>query len=143
MVLGVSFIATPAKFLASSLGTRTAFDVGRATFELFNTIEVGLSIVLLALVLYDRKRVSTAVLTVCLLTITATQAFVLLPVLSDRVSAIVAGFGVPPSNVHSLYVFMEITKIGLLVAVASRWAHYGFGITSRDRSARRYTWASR
>lgn len=120
MIVGVSFIATPAKFLAANLGTRAAFDVGRATFELFNSIEVGLAITLLAVVLYAQRRILTIILTVSLLAMTATQALVVLPVLSDRVSAIVAGFGVAPSYVHSLYVLMEIAKTGLLVALALR-----------------------
>ncbi len=143
MIVGVSFIATPAKFLAPSLGSRTAFDVGRATFELFNSIELGLAIVLFAMALYRERRVLTNVFAASVLAITVMQALVVLPVLGDRVSAIIAGYGVAPSHVHTLYVSMEVTKIGLLAAVASRWAPFGFGNASRDPNARRYTWAAR
>ena len=143
MIVGVSFIATPAKFLAPSLGSRAAFDVGRVTFELFNSIEVGLAIVLLAIALYRERRILTNVFAASVLAITVMQALVVLPVLGDRVSAIIAGYGVAPSYVHSLYVLMEAAKTGLLVAIAAQWVLYGVGDVSHDPNARRYTWAAR
>jgi hypothetical protein len=36
LLLGVSFLATPAKFLAPSLALPVALDVGRHTFAVFN-----------------------------------------------------------------------------------------------------------
>ncbi len=142
MIVGVSFIATPAKFLAPSLGDRTAFDVGRATFELFCSIEVGLALVLLGLVLYAWRRLTLIGLAVSVLAITFMQAFVVLPVLSDRVAAIVAGYGVPPSHVHLLYVSMEIAKTGLLVALASCCVLLGTRRESRGSAERSYRWAT-
>lgn len=50
LLLGVSFLATPAKFLAPSLTLPVALDVGRHTFFIFNKVEWLLSIVLLLLV---------------------------------------------------------------------------------------------
>lgn len=46
MVLGVFFLATPAKFLASSLPRPVALDVGRHTFRVFGRIELGLAALL-------------------------------------------------------------------------------------------------
>ena len=108
MIVGVSFIATPAKFLAPSLGARAAFDVGRSTFELFNSIEVVLAIVLLAIALYRENRALVKLVAASLFAITVIQALVVLPVLSDRVSAIIAGYGVAPSYAHTLYGLMEV-----------------------------------
>lgn len=143
MIVGVSFIATPAKFLAPSLGSRAAFDVGRATFELFNSIEVGLAIALFAIVLYRERRILMTVFAASLLAITVTQTLIVLPVLGDRVSAIIAGYGVAPSCVHLSYVSMEVAKTALLAVIATRWALYRFGSTSRGPGERRYTWAAR
>jgi len=44
MVLGVSFVATPAKFLAPSLPLPIAIDVGRHTFRTFGRIELALMV---------------------------------------------------------------------------------------------------
>lgn len=46
MVLGVSFVATPAKFLAPSLSLPVALDVGRHTFRIFGRVEMGLAALL-------------------------------------------------------------------------------------------------
>src|SRR5690606_30735313 len=42
LLLGVSFLATPVKFLAPSLSLPVALDVGRQTFMVFNWVEVAL-----------------------------------------------------------------------------------------------------
>jgi len=43
MVLGVSFLATPVKFLAPSLPRPVALDVGRHTFRTFGWVETTLA----------------------------------------------------------------------------------------------------
>src|SRR5665648_1182454 len=61
MLVGVSFLATPAKFLAPSLTLPVALDVGRHTFSVFNRVEWAFSVVLLLFVLvlvYPRGWVS-------------------------------------------------------------------------------------
>jgi hypothetical protein len=42
MIFGVSFIATPAKFLAPSLDLAQALDVGRATFGVMKWFDLGM-----------------------------------------------------------------------------------------------------
>ena len=143
MIVGVSFIATPAKFMAPSLGTRVAFDVGRVTSELFNSIEIGLAVVLLVMTLYAKRRIVTIAFAAVLLAITVIQALVVLPMLSERVLAIMAGYGVPPSNAHLFYVLMEITKTALLITIAFWWALFGFRNSPDNSVERRLTWATR
>ena len=46
MLLGVSFLATPAKFLAPSLTLGVALDIGRQTFAILNKVEWLFSAVL-------------------------------------------------------------------------------------------------
>lgn len=43
MVLGVSFLATAAKFLVPSLPRPVALDVGRHTFQVFGWVEMALT----------------------------------------------------------------------------------------------------
>src|SRR5690606_28813635 len=56
-LLGVSFLATPVKFLAPTLTMPVALDVGRQTFHWFNRIEIVLAVAALVVaVAYDRPR---------------------------------------------------------------------------------------
>jgi hypothetical protein len=47
MILGVSFLATPAKFMASSITLPVALDAGRHAFSVLNKIECGLGNIML------------------------------------------------------------------------------------------------
>jgi hypothetical protein len=55
LLLGVSFLATPAKFMAPSLSLVVALDVGRQTFAVMNKVEWLFVAVLLALILTGRR----------------------------------------------------------------------------------------
>jgi hypothetical protein len=113
MLLGVSFLATPAKFLAPSLDLPVALDVGRQTFRVFSIVEVAASLLLLATaVLVGRARV--AVLVAVIVCLVAFQVFWLLPVLDDRVEIILQGGMPEESGLHSLYVVIESAKLLLL-----------------------------
>jgi hypothetical protein len=54
MLIGISFLATPAKFLAPSLALPVALDVGRLTFGLFSLVEIVFAFLLLATALITR-----------------------------------------------------------------------------------------
>jgi hypothetical protein len=51
LLIGVAFLATPAKFLAPSLSLPVALDVGRQTFYVFNKVEWVMGAVLLLMLL--------------------------------------------------------------------------------------------
>lgn len=53
MLIGVSFIGTPAKFGAATLSLPVALDVGRTTFALFNWIEWGMLALLVVVVVFS------------------------------------------------------------------------------------------
>src|SRR5690606_9509596 len=56
-LLGVSFLATPVKFLAPSLTLPVALDVGRQTFHWLNRVEIVLAAAtLVSACVYDRRR---------------------------------------------------------------------------------------
>jgi hypothetical protein len=117
LLLGVSFLATPAKFLAPSLSLPVALDVGRHTFAVFNKAEWLLSVLLLSLVVVGiRSRIScVAAFTVALLTLTETVW--LLPILDQHAGLVIAGQQPVASNYHSLYFAIEIAKVIALVLV--------------------------
>lgn len=52
MFIGVSFIATPVKFLASTLTLPVALDVGRATFGISVRVQLGMAVTLVTLAVW-------------------------------------------------------------------------------------------
>lgn len=117
LLVGVSFVATPVKFLAPSLSLAVALDVGRQTFRALNWIEIGCAIVLLAIVIAGYRTVVAISLAALLAIAVLAQAFWLLPVLDARIAMIIAGQAPPPSSLHSIYVVLELLKLGLLVGL--------------------------
>lgn len=126
LLLGVSFLATPAKFLAPSLSLAVALDVGRQTFGVFNKVEWALAILLLALVLAGRGTWLSIAGAVVLAVMVVVETIWLLPVLDQRVGLIIAGQQPPESSLHVVYIVLQIVKLavlcGLAAAVARRLA---------------------
>lgn len=118
MILGVAFIATPAKFLAPSLTLEAAIEVGQATFHVFNKIECGFGAACFFLgYLFKRKKEYALLMSACILLLIETVY--LLPSLDRRIALLLAGEEVPASKVHLFYVLCEIGKfVSLLVAGA-------------------------
>ena len=116
LLLGVSFLATPVKFLAPSLSLAVALDVGRHTFAVFNKVEWLLAAITLLLLFGVRSRFSTLMIIVICAVVVA-ETFWLLPELDRRVDLIIAGQQPPASTRHSLYIVLEIVKLVALIAV--------------------------
>lgn len=117
IVVGVSFIATIAKFDAPSLTLPVALDVGRHTFAPLARIEWGLWLALLAACLVDRSAMRIAAVA-ALAAILAVQAVWLLPALDARVELVLAGTTPPPSSLHLLFVVGELLKVVILGSLA-------------------------
>lgn len=117
MVIGVSGLATPAKFYAPSLSLPVALDVGRTTFHVFTRVEwiLGLALVLLLHALRHRRLILLGALLV--VSILLVQALYLLPELDLRVAAIIAGQTPPPSSLHTWYAAAEAGKLAALFAL--------------------------
>lgn len=118
MVLGISFIATPAKFLASSVPLGDALDIGRVTFGVMSYIESFFLLALTILLFLNRKKVTNGIWMVFWVVVVSLciNYFWLKPMLDTRVALIASGQGVQPSNLHKVYVVFESIKlIALLV----------------------------
>lgn len=127
LLLGVSFLATPVKFLAPSLTLPVALDVGRQTFMVFNITELFLAVALLILAWLSEARWPRG-LAAGVLLLVVIQTIWLLPVLDARVEIIMQGDMPPPSQLHNGYIAMDVLKLGLLVAVAA----LGFRVHNRQ-----------
>ncbi|MEM9555734.1 MAG: hypothetical protein AAGC60_15880 [Acidobacteriota bacterium] len=121
MILGVSFLAAPAKFMAESLTLPVALDVGRATFGLFDRLEWLWTAALLAVTWRRRRRGELdrrVVTTVGLIVgIVIVQSLVFLPRLDERVALVIAGEDLPPSHLHSVSGAFEVVQAFLLLAL--------------------------
>lgn len=135
-LLGVSFLATPVKFLAPTLTLPVALDVGRQTFHWYNRVELVIAAAtLIAALAWDRPRMLgrgvanetphgasalpyATLVASFLLAIVLLQGFVLLPPLDARVETIIQGGMPPPSVLHDVYVVVEAVKLGALVGAA-------------------------
>jgi hypothetical protein len=130
VLIGVSFLAAPAKFAAASLPLPVAMDVGRQEFGTLNLVEAGFAVATLALAFVVRpSRLVWAGLGLAAL-IVAAQGLWLLPVLDARAEMIIQEQTPPPAPWHALYIAIEILKLGVLLVAG------GAALRSLARAAR-------
>ena len=119
MILGVSFLATSAKFLAPSLSLAVALDVGRHTFEIFLGFEVAWALLIAALLVLLRPGWLFYLLAGISVAIVALDILWLRPVLDARVQIILDGGSLQPAQLHSLYIVLELVKVFALIALGA------------------------
>ncbi|HPE29555.1 MAG TPA: hypothetical protein PLV61_00090 [Parvularculaceae bacterium] len=118
LLIGVSFIATPIKFTASSLDLPTALDVGRVTFSLFNKIEWGMLALLTIFLWLNGLPGARTLLATWLAFLLIIQSAWLLPILNFYIETISQSMQKPPSFEHLAYGVIEIVKALSLAAIA-------------------------
>ncbi|MEM8960593.1 MAG: DUF4149 domain-containing protein [Acidobacteriota bacterium] len=126
MILGVSFLATPAKFQAETLTLPVALEVGRVTFSYFDRLE-WLFLIALIVVAWRRSRAgrldaTSRVLLGVIVALVAAHTFYFLPILDTRASMIMAGETPPPSHLHLISGIGEV-----LQAIALAWLGFRAG----------------
>ena len=100
MLIGVSFLATPVKFVVHDLSLPVALQVGQATFALFARVEWVLAA---GLRLRSGRRAACCLAFAVFIAAALAQAVWLLPALDARIAEIVAGGAPPPSPHHTFY----------------------------------------
>lgn len=114
ILLGFSFIATPAKFLTPGLSMSDLLLVGRTSFSVFAWVEAGLVVALAALAIHRHERLAFVGL---LAAIVAGQHLLLRPILDASITAIVDGAPPAPSGLHHIYALLELAKLCALLWV--------------------------
>lgn len=117
MTVGVSMLATPVRFTASTITRPVALDVGRVVFAALNKAEFVALIILLILVRASALTRTFLAPAFGLALILLAQATWLLPELSARTDLIIAGVEPGSSIAHAAYSILELTKLLLLVYV--------------------------
>ena len=126
MVLGISFLEAPVKFMAPSVTLEIGLDIGRYVFGVFNKVECVFALVIaILLIIVRRKDLSMVPLGFAWLSL-ALQTAWLLPVLVARSELIIQGQTPPPSVSHTIYVVLEVIK-------AVSLAVYGFWIVLKAK----------
>ncbi|MGI9237393.1 MAG: hypothetical protein ACR2QZ_08345, partial [Woeseiaceae bacterium] len=115
VTVGISMIATPVRFTATSITRPIALDVGRVVFAALNKAELVMLVVLLIVVrvagLAGRWWGACAFLALVVLA----QGVWLIPELAARTDVILSGGEPPPSYAHAIYSSLELAKIAVLL----------------------------
>ena len=119
MILGISFLEAPLKFMSPSVTLEIGLDIGRLVFGVFNKIEGAMALAMAILTVMFRQKDRLLILLGVAWATLALQTFWLLPILSNRAELIVQGQTPATSPFHSIYVILEIIKAVVL-------AVYGF-----------------
>jgi len=120
MTAGISLLATPLRFSASTITRPVALDVGQVVFAALNRAEFVALIILLILVRMAGSAKELWAGCGALALILLSQAMWLLPELSARTQQIIAGTEPPPSTVHGVYSILELSKLLLLLYLGFR-----------------------
>ncbi len=127
MVLGISFLEAPVKFMAPSVTREIGLDIGRYVFGVFNKVECVFALVIAIMsIITRRKHLSLVPLGLAWLSL-ALQTTWLLPVLEARTEVIIQGQTPPPSVSHTIYVVLEVIKAVSLTA-------YGFWMVLKGKT---------
>lgn len=119
VLIGVSFLAAPVKFMAPSLSLVVAMEVGREEFHALNFAETGFAVVTLVLAALARPGRTIWLGFALAAMLVIGQGLWLLPVLDARAEMIIQGDTPPAAPWHSLYIAAEILK--LLVLLVTGW----------------------
>lgn len=125
LLFGVSFLATPVKFQAPSLELPVALDVGRYTFLWLNKLEIGMALILAALLWKGTRSVLVRLGGGAVIAWVAAKALWAIPVLDARTETVIQGSQPAPSPVHSIYIACDLAELILLLALgfATLYAH--------------------
>lgn len=117
MVIAISFIEAPIKFRAPGVTLAIGLGIGRMVFRVLNSVEAVLAVALLiAVTVGDWHGVSIPVVSGLAAAVLAIQLIAVRPALTRRSNAVLDGYDGPRSNIHYVYVALELLKVGFLIA---------------------------
>lgn len=118
LILGLSFIETPLKFLAPGITVPLGLGIGRLVF--WSLAIAGWALLLaMTVVAFARPRSvgSSRVLLVAVWVVLIVQTAAIRPALNARSDVIIAGGDPGPSILHYLYIGTDLVLLGLLLAL--------------------------
>lgn len=118
LILGLSFIETPLKFLAPGITVPLGLGIGRLVF--WSLAIAGWALLLaMTVVAFARPRSvgSSRVLLVAVWVVLIVQTAAIRPALNARSDVIIAGGDPGPSILHYLYIGTDLVLLSLLLAL--------------------------
>lgn len=119
LIVGVSFLAQPVKFLTPGLDRTQLIAVGSVIFHASHAVQWALCLLLCSLL--PQRKARPAIAWLCLAplgALLALQQFWLLPTLDERLRLMQAGQMPPASLHHVIYIGLELLKLSALLALA-------------------------
>lgn len=117
ITVGISLIATTARFSSDAISREVALDVSRVVFAALNQSELVALILLLIVVRVSGRSSQLWAWCSLLILIVLAQGVWLIPELSARTDIILAGGEPPGSWVHGIYSSLELVKIAVLASL--------------------------
>jgi len=114
-VCAISFMEAWLKFTAEGVTLNTGLAIGKVVFGALNKVELVLALSLSVIIALKKIKASWNILFFIALIILLFQTFYILPILSERINAFLAGKTPPNSNLHSYYVLLETIKVVSLI----------------------------
>ncbi len=114
-IVGVSFIAAPAKFMVAELDLVTAIKIGRSTFMVFHYFEYVLLASLMILIGFFKVSNIARGLVLILLALTLIQNLIIYPALGGQSNLMFNGEVGNSKVPHLIYVGMEVVKSIILL----------------------------
>ena len=120
LTAGISFVAVPAIFTATSVARPQALDAASVVFGALGRAELVALVLLLVVVRISGQAKNLWAYVIMLALIVLAQSMWLLPELTSRAQQIVAGIEPAASSAHAIYAVLEIAKVLLLLALGFR-----------------------
>ena len=118
ILLGISFLATPIKFLVPALTLPVALDIGRITFHALIKLEWFLVFVHLTILWFNPLSKLGYIFVFSIVVALAFQTFLILPTLDARIILIQQGEFLKTSYWHFIYIVSDIIKIISLLGIS-------------------------
>lgn len=118
MVLAISFLEAPLKFRAPKVTLPIGLGIGRLVFKALNTVEIVLAAVLVIAGFVAAPGRAAWILLGVAVAALVIQVVAVRPPLTKRSDRVLAGEVLPRSNVHYVYVVLEVVKVVALIALA-------------------------
>lgn len=115
--MAISFMEAPLKFMTPGISISTGVAIGRVVFSALNKCEWIFFLILLATWFLNRPRKIVTIMMFAVGVVLLLQTFWVLPILDERAAMISRSLSVPQSNMHVVYVILEIIKVPVLFVI--------------------------
>lgn len=116
VIVAISFIEAPLKFLAPDVTLPIGLGIGRLVFTAVNIVSFAILIVLTLVSLRPRPSRATVWILAGIWVVLIIQVFLIRPPLNSRTDAVLAGAMPGESPFHYLYIAADVALLVLLIA---------------------------